>query len=176
MWLGVYQIAGRACAGRRCERAHARLRATQRGRRPATATLRSRMSWLLASAVLIVLVWIVRIAVTPIFDGDRRRRLAAEADALQAEALRLDAERPGSSPERAIEVTSASQIEPRAERGPCPACGGNFHVLAHTVRTVGTDRLRHVTCRCGGCGLERATWFRVGPTDVTPGDPSASPC
>jgi hypothetical protein len=127
------------------------------------------MSWLLAGAVLAAVAWIVAIAMTPVLRGDRRRRLAAEADALQVEADRLEAARPGGEPERAIEVASASQIEPRAERGPCPRCGGNLHVLAHTVRSVGTDsigteRLRHVVCRCGGCGTERVTWFRVGPT------------
>jgi hypothetical protein len=128
------------------------------------------MSWLLAGAVLAAVAWIVAIAMTPVIRGDRRRRLAAEAVELQVEADRLEAARPGGEPERAIEVESASQIEPRAERGPCPRCGGNLHVLAHTVRSVGTggaERLRHVVCRCGGCGTERVTWFRVGPRGVT---------
>lgn len=134
------------------------------------------MSWLLAGAVLAAMAWIIAVAVTPVFRGDRRRRLAAEADALQAEADRLEANRPGGTPQHAIEVASASQIEPRAERGPCPRCGGNFHVLTHTVRNVGTERLREVVCRCGGCGTERITWFRVGARAVTADGVPPSPC
>lgn len=134
------------------------------------------MAWLLAGAVLAAVAWIGVVALTPIFRGDRRRRLAAEADALRAEVDRLEAERPGGDSERPIDVVSASQIEPRAERGPCPRCGGNLHVSAHTVRSVGAERLRHVVCRCGGCGAERVTWFRVGARGVTADGVPPSPC
>jgi RNase P subunit RPR2 len=136
----------------------------------------STIAWVLTAAVLAALGWIVRVAVAPIFAADRRRGLTADAEATQAQRLRLEIARPGGSPERAIDVVSSAQIEPRAERDPCPGCRGRLHVLSHTVRTSDVERLRHVVCRCGACGTERVTWFRVRPSGVTADGDSSSPC
>jgi hypothetical protein len=110
------------------------------------------MEWLLGAAVLAAVAWIGVIALRPILQSDRRRVLEAQVRALEAR-------RPGASADAPIEVGVASQIEPRAEREPCPRCRGRFHVEAHEA----TASLRRVHLRCGGCGTERITWFRIRP-------------
>jgi hypothetical protein len=80
---------------------------------------------------------------------------------LEAKIERLAATREGGAPERAIEVRSPAQIEPRSERQPCPRCGGSMHVETHEVD--GPDLLRRVLARCGQCGERVTTWFRVLP-------------
>lgn len=119
--------------------------------------------WLLAAAVVTAVGWIATIVGTQLMRADRRRQLARQAEQLDAAARMLEAARPGGSVSGAIDVASAAQIEPRAEREPCPHCGGRFHVEAHTVEIVDDDRLRQVVARCGGCGITRTTWFRVAP-------------
>lgn len=124
------------------------------------------MSWVLGAAVLAAVAWIAVIVGGRIVQSDQRRALAAEADALAIEARALEAARPGARAEDPIDVGFASQIEPKVEREPCPRCGGRFHVEAHEAPTVQSrDRepevLRRVLARCGGCGTDRVTWFRV---------------
>lgn len=124
------------------------------------------MGWLLGCAVLAAVGWIAAIVGGQILRGDRRARLAGEAKQLEADARALAIARPGGTADRPIEVVSASQIEPRAEREPCPTCGGRFHVETHEVQTIGAnapdaETVRHVVCRCGTCGTARTTWFRV---------------
>jgi hypothetical protein len=80
---------------------------------------------------------------------------------LEARIRTLDAAREGGAPDRPIEVVSPAQIEPRAERAPCPRCSGNLHVEAHEVD--GPELLRRVLTRCGQCGEHVTTWFRVLP-------------
>ena len=80
---------------------------------------------------------------------------------LEERVRRLAEAREGGTPERAIEVMSPAQIEPRAEHQPCPRCGGNMHVETHEVD--GPDLLRRVLARCGRCGERVTTWFRVRP-------------
>lgn len=130
------------------------------------------MSWVLGAAVLAALGWIVAIVGGQLGRADRRQQLASAAAQLEAQAVGLDATRPGGAADRPIEVISASQIEPRAQREPCPRCGGRFHVATHEVQVIDDDRpgpgidadakrLRHVVCRCGSCGVERPTWFYI---------------
>jgi len=80
---------------------------------------------------------------------------------LEERVRQLAAAREGGAPERAIEVMSPAQIEPRAERQPCPRCGGNMHVETHDVD--GPELLRRVLARCGQCGERATTWFRLRP-------------
>ena len=136
------------------------------------------MGWVLATAVLAAVGWIVAIVGGQLMRADRRQRLASAAQRLEAEAIGLEAARPGGGADRPIEVISASQIEPRAEREPCPRCGGRFHVETHEVQAfeddplatgvvAGVKLLRQVICRCGSCGVERPTWFCIrGPAPL----------
>jgi hypothetical protein len=117
------------------------------------------MEWVLGAAVIAAIAWIGVIVGGRIVQSDRRRIAEAETRALEAA-------RPGAQADTPIDVDVSSQIEPRAEREPCPRCRGRFHVEAHdAVREP--EPLRRVRLRCGGCGTERVTWFRIRPR-VTP--------
>jgi endogenous inhibitor of DNA gyrase (YacG/DUF329 family) len=72
---------------------------------------------------------------------------------------------PGGTPERPIDVESASVIEPRAESLPCPRCGTPVRVEAHRAPSTPGMRLREVDVLCPRCGHRRCVWFRLaGPT------------
>ena len=88
---------------------------------------------------------------------------AQEAADREAAALAEARTRPGADPRQPIDVQSAAAIEPRAEAAGCPFCDGNVHVVEHTARGDGEDRLRVVTLRCGSCGRTQALYFRVRP-------------
>ena len=101
----------------------------------------------------------------------RTERREAERDAVKlAEArLKLAALEAGGSPERPIELSSASTVEPHAAGLGCAACGGPTRVQEHSAVTVadagGTPRsLRVVRVRCTRCGVERDIYFRLGAT------------
>lgn len=64
---------------------------------------------------------------------------------------------PGGSPARALEITSASVVEARAEREPCFACNGAMRCTEHRVE----DGLRVATVACKACGRERRHYFRL---------------
>jgi hypothetical protein len=65
---------------------------------------------------------------------------------------------PGGSPRRAIDVTSAAVIEPRAATMPCPHCGGLYRIHEHTRPVPG---LRKVDVACRQCSTPRSLWFRI---------------
>jgi hypothetical protein len=67
----------------------------------------------------------------------------------------------GGAPERAIEVPSASVIEPHAIGLGCARCEGTLRLEAHDA--VGSERgpLRRVRGRCTRCGATRVVWLRV---------------
>lgn len=65
---------------------------------------------------------------------------------------------PGGSAARAIAVSAASVIEPRAQTLPCPQCGGQYRIVEHTRPVPG---LRRVDVACRHCGTARALWFRI---------------
>jgi hypothetical protein len=75
---------------------------------------------------------------------------------------RIDALDEGATPERAIEVTSPSEVEIRAEFIPCPICGGRLRVEAHEAETVDGLRVRVARMICGTCRTPRVRYFRVG--------------
>ena len=112
------------------------------------------MGVVLGLAVIAVVGWIA-IAVY------RHARTADDVDRRAHDLARLLAERPGGAPERALRVESAAEIEPRAEREPCPWCAGNLHVDTHEVEEHDPELLRRVTCKCGSCGRSLTTWFHV---------------
>lgn len=88
---------------------------------------------------------------------DRRRaerELAKLGDAREKLA-RLE---PGGTPERPIDVESASVIEPRALALGCARCGGETRLEAHDA----ISGLRRVRARCKSCRHLREVWMRVG--------------
>jgi hypothetical protein len=97
------------------------------------------------------------------------RRESERAGVKLAEArLRLASLEAGGSPERPIEVTSASVVEPHAAGLGCAACGGSTRVDEHSALALpdpaGTPRsLRVVRVRCTRCGVERDVYFRLAP-------------
>jgi hypothetical protein len=101
----------------------------------------------------------------------RTERREAARDAAKAARVRvkLAALERGGAPDRPIEVTSASIIEPHAGSMPCAACGNaSVRVDEHVARTLdGMDgeparRLRVVHVVCPRCGTRREVYFRIG--------------
>ena len=83
---------------------------------------------------------------------------AREAAAKVEEALAL----PGATPERAVEVVSASVIEAQAAAQPCPICEHGMRVESHTVdTTLAEEPLRVVVLTCKRCGHRRRWYARV---------------
>jgi DNA-directed RNA polymerase subunit M/transcription elongation factor TFIIS len=83
--------------------------------------------------------------------------------------MTLAALEPGGAPDRPIEVTSASTIEPHATSMICAACGNSgVRVEEHVALTIeATDReparrLRVVHVLCPRCGTRRGVYFRIG--------------
>ncbi len=83
--------------------------------------------------------------------------------------LKLALIEPGGTPERPIEVTSASVVEPHAAGLACAACGEATRVVDHTALTASgwrdvprSIRVAHV--RCTRCGVERDVYFRLTST------------
>ena len=99
--------------------------------------------------------------------GRTERREAERGAVKLAEArLKLAALEAGGSPERPIEVTSASIVEPHAAGLGCAACGGSTRVEEHSAITVtdasGAPRaLRVARVRCTRCGVQRDIYFRL---------------
>ena len=89
----------------------------------------------------------------------RLRERAALKLAKQRE--RLASFEAGGSPERAIEVESASQVEVHARSIPCARCDGSLIVREHTAETVDGARLRVARMECPTCGARRDTYFRL---------------
>ncbi|MCW5808154.1 MAG: hypothetical protein KIT31_37740 [Deltaproteobacteria bacterium] len=71
----------------------------------------------------------------------------------------------GGSPQRPMVVPSASVIEGRAARSPCPHCGPDFEarVIEHTRPA---PRLRRVDIACRQCSLPRTLWFTIAAPEL----------
>lgn len=93
-----------------------------------------------------------------------RREAARDAEKIARARLKLAALEPGGAPDRPIEVTSASTIEPHASSMPCAACGAlGARIDEHVAVTLpGERRLRVVHVRCQRCGTRREVFFRIG--------------
>jgi predicted RNA-binding Zn-ribbon protein involved in translation (DUF1610 family) len=93
----------------------------------------------------------------------RTERREAERDAakLARARMKLAALEPGGGPERPIEVTSASVIEPHASSMPCAACGAQgLRIEEHVAELSRGLRVVHVLCP--RCGTRREVFFRIG--------------
>ena len=75
---------------------------------------------------------------------------------------RLAAELPGGSPERPIDVASASVVETKARAIPCVQCDA-IEMELRGDRATSTARgvLRELALVCRQCHVARAVWFRV---------------
>lgn len=94
---------------------------------------------------------------------ERREREREAVKAAKAR-LKLAALEAGGSPERPIEVTSASTIEVHASGLPCVACGSHgVRVEEHEAITVDGRSLRVTHMLCPRCGVRRDIYFRIAP-------------
>ncbi|MFT3769872.1 MAG: hypothetical protein QM820_30950 [Minicystis sp.] len=95
----------------------------------------------------------------------RKRAVRREEDRAMAKMGR-DLEKlaelaPGGSPERAIVITSPSEVEVQARATPCPICRGELRVEEHTAETIGGQRLRVARVVCTVCRARRAIHYRL---------------
>ncbi len=103
----------------------------------------------------------------------QRKRTRARAEDRAQHKLARDLDKlaqlsPGGSPERAIPITSPSEVEVRARATPCPVCAGELRVLEHTAETVTVGdveiRVRVARAVCAVCRRPRAIYFRLAPS------------
>ena len=91
-----------------------------------------------------------------------RREREREALSLARDRERLFRLEAGGTPERPIDVASASVVDVRAAAVPCPRCGGEQAVTEHAaVGGTGGGRLREARLECRRCGSRRSLWFRL---------------
>ena len=67
----------------------------------------------------------------------------------------------GASPDRAIPLESASQVEVHASSMQCPLCGDHYRVNEHTVLHQGDRTLRVAHVISPQCGRETKIYFAV---------------
>jgi len=75
---------------------------------------------------------------------------------------RLAAELPGGSPERPIDVASASVVETKARAIPCIQCEAiEMELRGDHATSTARGVLRELEMICRQCHAGRALWFRV---------------
>lgn len=67
----------------------------------------------------------------------------------------------GGSPERPIEIRSASEVEVMARSTRCSRCEGAMRLDEHVAETIGSQRLRIARLSCALCGAKRSVYFRL---------------
>jgi hypothetical protein len=92
--------------------------------------------------------------------AERRAKARAE-EKLGKKREQLAQMEAGGSPERPIEVVSASVVETHAKSMPCPRCLGACRLDEHAAETVGGKRLRIARMLCTQCATRRAVYFRI---------------
>jgi hypothetical protein len=90
-----------------------------------------------------------------------RRALERSSAKLVRDIERLYTLQRGGSPERPIDLDSASQVETEAQSMPCPLCERALRVEEHAAVTIGAARLRVARVICTGCGVRREIYFRL---------------
>lgn len=96
----------------------------------------------------------------------RRERRAAERQIKKTreDLRRLYALEPGGSPDRPIQLASASEVETVAQSRPCPYCEGSVRVTDHTAEVQQGARLRIARLVCTMCHTPLSRYFTLGPT------------
>jgi hypothetical protein len=84
------------------------------------------------------------------------RKLVRRTEALAGELL-------GGSPERPIDVGSASVVEGKARATPCIQCGGELEQRGDGATSTARGILREVALVCRRCHAPRTLWFRIAP-------------
>jgi hypothetical protein len=75
---------------------------------------------------------------------------------------RLAAQLPGGSPERPIEVTSASVVATKARAVPCVQCEAvEMELRGDKATSTARGVLRELALVCRQCHAPRAIWFRL---------------
>ena len=75
---------------------------------------------------------------------------------------RLAAEMPGGSPERPIDVASASVVETKARAVPCLQCQAvEMEIRGDHATSTARGVLRELAMVCRRCHAARAVWFRL---------------
>ena len=90
----------------------------------------------------------------------QRRFEERVARGLVRERERLWALEPGGSPERPIDVSSSSVIDPKWRATPCPQCGGTLTLTDEHAQDASH---RSVDVKCQTCGAPRTIYFRIVP-------------
>jgi hypothetical protein len=90
-----------------------------------------------------------------------RRELERQVKKSEASVDRALAMLPGGSADHPIPIESASLVEVRAVREPCPRCAGDSELVEHRAVVVGERRLREAHLRCRQCRKERSVWFAL---------------
>ena len=100
----------------------------------------------------------------------RKRTLLRAEDRAQHKLARdlekLAALAPGGSPERALTITSPSEVDVQARATRCPICQGELQVEEHAAETVAGVRLRVARVVCAVCRRKRAIYFRLAGSMV----------
>jgi len=68
---------------------------------------------------------------------------------------------PGGSPDRALTITSPSEVEVLARARRCPICQGELRLDEHAAETVAGVRLRIARMVCAVCRRKRAIYFQL---------------
>lgn len=97
----------------------------------------------------------------PVSARGERRALEREVEKDAARRDKLATLLPGGAPERPIEVSTASLVEPTARGQRCVRCEGEVRVESHDARSIDGVPLRVVTVACAACGHQRALYFRI---------------
>jgi hypothetical protein len=93
-------------------------------------------------------------------NAERRARTRHE-EKLGRARERLARLAPGGEPNRPLDLSSASLVEPQARSMPCPKCLGACGVIEHAAETREGMRLRIAHVMCKTCGGRRAIYFRI---------------
>jgi hypothetical protein len=96
-----------------------------------------------------------------------KRDAARAAEKLAQAREKLAKLEPGGAPDRPIDVSTASVIEPQARALACLRCGdlGGTRIVEHEAREIDGRRLRVVRLACPRCGAVRAIYFRIAESN-----------
>jgi hypothetical protein len=89
----------------------------------------------------------------------REQERAARKQVRRTEALA--GQLAGGSPERPIDVASASVVEGKARATPCVQCGGELDLRGDRATSTPRGVLREVALACRRCRAPRLLWFRI---------------
>ncbi len=90
-----------------------------------------------------------------------RRAQDRDVEKLRRDIAKLYAEERGGSPERAITLASASQVEPDAGSRACPYCDATMRAESHEVEAHRGESLRVVRLVCRSCHAHWNRYYRL---------------